>query len=154
MKTWIQPGCALAGLLTLLAAGTAAAQQAQQPPAQQPPIPQVQQTPAQPVQQGPRWDSLPLMKLEAYYRGPLMDTVIQRWRDPVDGSICYLYMPISAEHTQTPNSPYVQYGAHQIGSISCFAQPMAAPAAAPAPPRSRSSKPKAPASKPREAPAQ
>ncbi|MCX5576906.1 hypothetical protein [Kaistia terrae] len=127
-------------LALLLSAGTAAAQQAQQPPVQQP-------------AQTPRWDGLPLMKLEAFYRGPLMDTVIQRWRDPVDGSICYIYMPISAEHSQTPNSPYVQYGANQIGSISCFAQPMAAPAVAPAPAQSRNSKPKAPAPKPREAPA-
>lgn len=136
------PGRACAGLLgALFLTGNAAAQQAQQPVAPQ-------------QQQGPRWDSLPLMKLEAFYRGPLMDTVIQRWRDPVDGSICYLYMPISAEHAQTPNSPYVQYGANQIGSISCFAQPVAAPAVAPAPAPSRSSKPKAPAPKPREVPAQ
>lgn len=110
--------------------------------------PQAQHTPVQ--QQGPRWDSLPLMKLEAFYRGPLMDTVIQRWRDPVDGSICYLYMPISAEHAQTPNSPYVQYGANQIGSISCFAQPAAALTAPPVPGQPKSSKAKPPTPKPRE----
>jgi len=134
-------GGACAGLLAAwFLTGSAAAQQAQPPAAQQ--------------QQGPRWDSLPLMKLEAFYRGPLMDTVIQRWRDPVDGSICYLYMPISAEHAQTPNSPYVQYGANQIGSISCFAQPVAAPAVASAPVQTRNSKPKAPVPKPQDVPAQ
>lgn len=79
-----------------------------------------------PTQSTPRWDSLPLMQLEAFYRGPLTDTVIQRWRDPVDGSVCYIYMPISSEHARTPNSPYVQYGSNQIGSISCFAQQGAA----------------------------
>jgi hypothetical protein len=137
------PGGACAGLVAaLFLTGNAVAQQQAQPPV------------APPQQQGPRWDSLPLMKLEAFYRGPMMDTVIQRWRDPVDGSICYLYMPISAEHAQTPNSPYVQYGPNQIGSISCFAQPLAAPAVTSGPAQSRSSKPKAPAPKPREAPAQ
>lgn len=107
-----------------------------------------------PQQQGPRWDSLPLMKLEAFYRGPLLDTVIQRWRDPVDGSICYLYMPISAEHSQTPNSSYVQYGGNQIGSISCFAPPVAVPPAVATPAKPQSSKTKPPAPRPRDVPAQ
>lgn len=128
----------MAAALGCAAVATAASAQQAQPPA-----------PQQPSQQEtPRWDSLPLMKLEAFYRGPLMDTVIQRWRDPVDGSVCYIYLPISSEHAQTPSSPYVQYGSNQIGSISCFAQPVAAAPPAPA----AQAKPKAPVRKPRPAP--
>jgi hypothetical protein len=141
MQMTIRVGRHLAGIVAATAlgwaamSGTASAQQAQ------PPQPQ-------PQQQTPRWDSLPLMQLEAFYRGPLMDTVIQRWRDPVDGSVCYIYLPISSEHAQTPSSPYVQYGANQIGSISCFPQPLAAAPPAPA----AQTKPKTPVRKPRPAP--
>jgi hypothetical protein len=58
--------------------------------------------------------------LEKMYRGPLRDTVIQRWRDPIDGSVCYLYIPISAALLPPTSEGYVQYGANQIGSISCI----------------------------------
>lgn len=59
------------------------------------------------------------MELEADYPGPLQDTTIQRWRDPVDGTVCYIYLP-----RVVPHSPgtlgMVQYGAATIGSISCL----------------------------------
>jgi hypothetical protein len=60
------------------------------------------------------------MQLERQFAGPFQDTVIQRWRDPADGTICYLYVPITAEHSPPTASGYVQYGANTIGSISCF----------------------------------
>jgi len=59
------------------------------------------------------------MRLEAQFPGPLKDTTIERWRDPVDGSICYVYLPIAVAHEEGPNG-FVQYGAANIGSISCF----------------------------------
>jgi len=59
------------------------------------------------------------MRLEAEFPGPLKDTTIERWRDPVDGSICYIYLPIAVAHGEGPNG-LVQYGAANIGSISCF----------------------------------
>jgi hypothetical protein len=62
----------------------------------------------------------------------LQDTVIQRWRDPVDGTICYVYLPITAPHTPPTPQGFVQYGANTIGSISCsVAPPRPAPAAQP-----------------------
>jgi hypothetical protein len=59
------------------------------------------------------------MKLEAQYAGPLRDTLVQRWRDPIDGTICYIYLPILVQHGPGPNG-LVQYGANGIGSISCL----------------------------------
>jgi hypothetical protein len=59
------------------------------------------------------------MHLEAQYAGPLQDTTIQRWRDPVDGTICYIYLPIAVAHAPGP-AGYVQYGAANIGSMTCF----------------------------------
>jgi hypothetical protein len=61
----------------------------------------------------------PHMRLEAQYPGPLQDTTIERWRDPVDNSVCYVYLPIAVAHAPGPNG-LVQYGAANIGSISCF----------------------------------
>ncbi len=98
---------------------------------------------AQAQQQGAQgWDALPLMNLEQVYRGPLRDTVIQRWRDPVNSIICYIYLPISAPLAASqPGSTFVQYGPNTIGSISCMnptqlvqlapTQQQAAPAPAP-----------------------
>jgi hypothetical protein len=81
------------------------------------------------------WAKLPRMQLERQFAGPLQDTVIQRWRDPVDGTICYIYLPITAAHTPPTASGYVQYGSNTIGSLSCVATPPpAAPRAAGAPP--------------------
>ena len=62
---------------------------------------------------------LPKMVLERQYAGPLEDTVIQRLRDPVDGTICYLYLPISAPHSPTTATGFVQYGPNTIGTINC-----------------------------------
>ena len=95
------------------------AAQAQQP--QQPQPPQQQQPPT--------WNQLPRMQLERQFAGPLQDTLIQRWRDPADGTVCYIYLPITAPHSPPTQSGYVQYGANTIGSISCTA------AATPPPPR-------------------
>jgi hypothetical protein len=78
-------------------------------------------------QQPTEWTKLPRMQLERQFGGPLQDTLIQRWRDPVDGTICYIYLPITAAHSPPTASGYVQYGPNTIGSMSCLA---AAPAAA------------------------
>lgn len=67
------------------------------------------------------------MQLERQFAGPLRDTVIQRLRDPVDGTICYLYLPISAPHSPTQSNGFVQYGGNTVGSINCLpAQPQQA----------------------------
>ncbi len=86
-----------------------------------------QQQPAQPAQPAPQqfqesgeWTKLPKMVLERQFAGPLQDTVIQRLRDPVDGTVCYLYLPISAPHSPTTATGFVQYGPNVIGSINCL----------------------------------
>ncbi len=93
---------------------------------------------------GSPWQKMPRMKLEAQFAGPLRDTIIQRWRDPGDGSVCYLYLPIAAPHSPPAASGFVQYGANTIGTISCFANPAARPPAQaeakPAPPPASRSK--------------
>src|SRR5258708_38261019 len=98
--------CILASAILLAPPPPAKAQQ-QQPPAQQ--------------QQPAAWSQLPRMQLERQFAGPLQDTIIQRWRDPVDGTICYIYLPITAPHSPPTESGYVQYAANTIGSISCMA---------------------------------
>ena len=82
------------------------------------------------------FEKLPRMQLERQFAGPLQDTIIQRWRDPADGTVCYIYLPIAAQHSPPTESGFVQYGPNTIGSISCFA---AAPRSgtAPAPSQSR-----------------
>ena len=97
---------------------------AQQPPGQaRPAAPAAAQPPAQPApppQPVSEWESFPTMLLEKIFRGPLRDTIIQRWRDPVDGTVCFLYLPISAPIIPPPaGQAYAQYGGNQIGSISC-----------------------------------
>ncbi|MGA9794459.1 MAG: hypothetical protein WBQ17_02880 [Rhizomicrobium sp.] len=62
----------------------------------------------------------PRMQLQAQYAGPLRDTVVQRWRDPVDGTVCYMYLPIVVQHSPPTPTGFVQYGANTIGSISCI----------------------------------
>jgi hypothetical protein len=64
---------------------------------------------------------MPHMQLERQFAGPLEDTIIQRWRDPEDGTVCYIYLPITAQHSPPTVNGFVQYGANSIGSISCFA---------------------------------
>ncbi len=68
-----------------------------------------------------KWDEIPAMQLERLYRGPLRDTVVQRWRDPADGTVCYLFIPINAQHSPPNETGYIQYGPNTIGSISCVA---------------------------------
>jgi hypothetical protein len=70
-------------------------------------------------QQQPAPPQFPRLELQGQYAGPLVGTVIQRWRDPVDGTICYLYLPMVVQHKPAP-SGYVQYGSNSIGSISCM----------------------------------
>ena len=94
--------------------------------AQQPPQPR----PPQPPQESGDWAKLPRMFLERQFAGPLQDTIIQRWRDTADGTICYIYLPITAAHSVPTQAGFVQYGANTIGSISCMAAP-AAPAKKP-----------------------
>jgi hypothetical protein len=102
---------------------------------------------AQQPQQAPAWAQMPRMQLERQFAGPLQDTIVQRWRDPVDGTICYIYLPITAQHSPPTQSGYVQYGANTIGSISCVApSPGPAQAASPAPAQRRAAPaPRAPA---------
>lgn len=99
----------LAAIAALLFPRTVAAQQSQQ-------------------QQPSEWAKLPHMHLERQFAGPLQDTIVQRWRDPADGTVCYIYLPITAAHTPPTPSGYVQYGANTIGSISCLATSEAASA--------------------------
>jgi hypothetical protein len=93
------------------------------------------------------WSRLPRMELERQYAGPLQDTIVQRWRDPADGTICYIYLPITAEHSQPTASGFVQYGANAIGSVSCFAGPVAPAAKMTAPSRPQATVPGNPAAK-------
>jgi len=119
--TWLVRSAALGAFLISTAA---AAQQ----PQQQPP----------PTQESDEWAKLPRMQLERQFAGPLQDTIIQRWRDPADGTVCYIYLPITASHSAPTPPGFVQYGSNVIGSISCFAPAVAAPkkpAAAAAPPQ-------------------
>ena len=99
---------------------------AQPQPAPQQPVPQ-----AQPQS---TWDTLPRMQLERQFAGPLRDTVVQRWRDIADGTVCYIYLPISAQHSPPTPGGFVNYGSNSIGSISCLpgAPARAAAPAAPA----------------------
>jgi len=91
-------------------------------------VPNGKKTPADSVQQ-PMADSgsqVPLdaghpgaMKLEAQYAGPFQGTLIQRWRDPIDGRVCYLYIPVIAKHGPADQNGLLDYGPNSIGSISC-----------------------------------
>jgi hypothetical protein len=87
--------------------------------------------------QPPTWEKMPRMQLEQQFAGPLQDTVIQRWRDPSAGTICYMYLPIVAAHTPPTATGFVQYGPNAIGSISCFEPGQASPAKPPARPPAR-----------------
>jgi hypothetical protein len=117
---------AAAGLVIGLAVACGATQATAQPkaapapPARGPAAAPVPEPAAEPAQQaGPEWGNFPTMLLEKVYRGPLRDTIIQRWRDPIDGTVCFLYIPISTPLLPPPAQGYVQYGPNQIGSVSC-----------------------------------
>lgn len=106
-------------------------------PAQQPqpaPPPAPPQQPVQQFQASQEWGKLPKMVLERQFAGPLQDTVIQRLRDPVDGTVCYVYLPISVAHTPPTATGFVQYGPNGIGSINCMLAPAPQPQARPAAP--------------------
>jgi len=119
-------GFALAAVLMLALVGFAGPGRAQQ--AARPPAAPAQAAPAQaaPAQAAPapvppsNWGRLPRMQLERQFAGPLQDTVIQRWRDPVDGTVCYIYLPITVQHSAPTPTGYVEYGSNATGSISCF----------------------------------
>lgn len=85
--------------------------------------------------QNTEWSKLPRMQLERQFAGPLQDTIIQRWRDPEDGTVCYIYLPITAAHSPPTPSGYVQYGSNTIGTMSCMAGPAKPARAEPAKPR-------------------
>ncbi|MEX1154196.1 hypothetical protein [Parvibaculum sp.] len=79
----------------------------------------------------------PHMELQAQYAGPFADTLIQRWRDPIDGRICYVYLPANVKHAPLEAAGgFFDYGANSIGSISCGA-PGPQLKAVPAPPPGR-----------------
>ncbi len=69
----------------------------------------------------PQSPQFPHMRLERQFAGPLKDTLVQRWRDPVDGTVCYIYLPVAVMHSAPLPNGLVQYGGNSIGSISCFA---------------------------------
>jgi hypothetical protein len=77
-------------------------------------------SPAPTYQESGQWEKLPRMVLERQFAGPLQDTVIQRLRDPTDGTVCYLYLPISVAHGPTTQNGFIQYGPNGIGSINCM----------------------------------
>ena len=76
---------------------------------------------AQQGQESPQWQNMPRMQLQRQFAGPLQDTIVQRWRDPLDGTVCYIYLPITAAHSAPTTAGFVEYGSNTIGSISCFA---------------------------------
>ncbi len=116
MKTRLQ---LLAAMLLAAVLGAGAVWYLARPSEQQasPPV----AVPAAPVPEHP---ALPRMQVIAQFGGPLQDTLIQRLRDPIDGTTCYVYLPIAVHH-QPPNpaTGYVEYGANTVGSISCLAAP-------------------------------
>jgi hypothetical protein len=92
-----------------------------------------------------KWDGMPRMQLERQFAGPLQDTLIQRWRDPADGTVCYIYLPITAQHSPPTDNGYVQYGPNAIGSISCIHGPAtSAPQGHPPPAPSAAAPPPSP----------
>jgi hypothetical protein len=120
---WRQRSAVLALLFAAVSSHGAMAQQSApaSPPAEQQ------------FQQSPEWSKLPRMQIERQFAGPLQDTVIQRLRDPVDGTVCYLYLPISVAHSPATATGFVQYGPNTIGTINCV--PAAAGSRAPPAPK-------------------
>jgi hypothetical protein len=104
----------------LVAAAWPLSVSAQQTPAPAPAPATPAAPPQQQFQQSGEWAKLPRMQLERQFAGPLQDTVIQRLRDTVDGTVCYVYLPISVAHSPTTATGFVQYGPNTIGSINCI----------------------------------
>jgi hypothetical protein len=117
-----------------------AQQQAPAPGAQQQQQPQQQQQGEQ-ARQTSAWERLPKMQLEQMFAGPLQDTIVQRWRDPQTGALCYLYLPFTVQHGARTATGAVLYGPNTIGSISCLES--GAPRVAGAPPATAAKKPPA-----------
>ena len=80
-------------------------------------------SPTMTLAQVTQWTEMSRMNLEAQYAGPLRDTLIQRYRDPVDGTLCFIYLPVTAQHSQPNGNGLVTYGPNTIGSISCLIAP-------------------------------
>ena len=59
-------------------------------------------------------------EFQAQFKGPLADTLVQRWRDPDTGAFCYVYLPLIVQHSPPLPSGTVHYGANVIGSIGCI----------------------------------
>jgi hypothetical protein len=57
--------------------------------------------------------------METQFEGPLKDTVVQRWRDPATGVLCYIYLPVIVPHSQPLQNGMVHYDANPTGTISC-----------------------------------
>lgn len=123
------------GAVSVLVASTSTS--AQQTPAPSPPGNSPSQPPSVPPAGVPAtppsnfWAGQARMQLERQYGGPLRDTLIQRWRDPADGTICYIYLPISVAHSNVNSAGFVEYGSSGIGSITCH--PGAMPQSRPKP---------------------
>ena len=66
------------------------------------------------------------MEAEQQFAGPVSNTVIYRWRDPTNGSLCYVYVPTEAQYASSRASGFVKRAANTIGSISCI-PPIVAP---------------------------
>ncbi len=90
-----------------------------------PPTPPQAPASAPPAKADAGWDKLPRLDLQGIFAGPLRDTIVQRWHDPATGAICYIYLPITAPHSQPTPNGYVQYGSSTVGSISCVPGPVA-----------------------------
>jgi hypothetical protein len=76
---------------------------------------------------------LPRMVIQQRFAGPFPGTEIDRWRDPLDGTVCYIYFPTVVRRTQAP-AGYFDYGSNAIGSISCLSaagQPQVSPSQVP-----------------------
>jgi hypothetical protein len=57
--------------------------------------------------------------LQAQYKGPLQDTIVQRWIDPDNGNVCYIYLPVIVQHSKPLDNGLVHYDSNAIGTISC-----------------------------------
>ena len=60
------------------------------------------------------------MEVEQQFAGPVSNTAIYRWRDPTNGSVCYVYVPVDAQYASSRASGFVKRAANTIGSISCI----------------------------------
>jgi len=61
----------------------------------------------------------PPMALETRYAGPVEGTMVQRWRDPRYGVVCFIYLPMVVRHEHGAAGP-AQYGDRSIGTIHCL----------------------------------